>query len=118
MGLTAIVAVVVIHMLRTASDNGLAEAGKSSLDSGLSMTSPRRAERIVTGQHLLGIEELPAAEIMALLDLGNHYVELSRQIDKRRDVLAGRTQINLFYEASTRTQSSFGSPASGLAPTS
>jgi aspartate carbamoyltransferase catalytic subunit len=71
------------------------------------MTSPKRPPRIVTGQHLLGIEELPAPEIVALLDLGERYVEVSRQIDKRHEVLSGRTQINLFYEASTRTQSSF-----------
>src|SRR5262245_55834017 len=73
----------------------------------LSMTSPKRPPRIITGQHLLGIEDLPRQEIMALLDLGERYVEVSRQIDKRHDVLTGRTQINLFYESSTRTQSSF-----------
>ncbi|WP_395686179.1 aspartate carbamoyltransferase catalytic subunit, partial [Aestuariivirga sp.] len=35
------------------------------------------------------------------------YVEVSRQADKRQPVLQGRTQVNLFFEASTRTQSSF-----------
>jgi aspartate carbamoyltransferase catalytic subunit len=39
-------------------------------------------------------------------------------VDKKRASLRGRTQINLFFEASTGTQSSFGSPASGSAPTS
>jgi aspartate carbamoyltransferase catalytic subunit len=59
------------------------------------------------GQHLLGIESVPRLEIEALLDLGERYVEVNRQIEKRHAVLHGRTQINLFFEASTRTQSSF-----------
>jgi aspartate carbamoyltransferase catalytic subunit len=72
------------------------------------MTSPApRPEPILKGQHLLGIESLSAAEITALLDLGHRYVELNRQIEKKQAVLRGRTQINLFFEASTRTQSSF-----------
>jgi aspartate carbamoyltransferase catalytic subunit len=72
------------------------------------MTSPEpRPEPILKGQHLLGIESLSAAEITALLDLGHRYVELNRQIEKKQAVLRGRTQINLFFEASTRTQSSF-----------
>ena len=71
------------------------------------MTIPKRLPRIITGQHLLGVEDLPRPEILALLDLGERYVEVSRQIDKRHEMLSGRTQINLFYEASTRTQSSF-----------
>ena len=66
-----------------------------------------RSQPILKGQHLLGIESLSAAEITALLDLGGRYVELNRQIEKKQAVLRGRTQINLFYEASTRTQSSF-----------
>jgi aspartate carbamoyltransferase catalytic subunit len=66
-----------------------------------------RSEPILKGQHLLGIESLSAAEITALLDLAGRYVELNRQIDKKQAVLRGRTQINLFFESSTRTQSSF-----------
>jgi aspartate carbamoyltransferase catalytic subunit len=71
------------------------------------MTSPTSATRLIDGQHLLGIEGLSTAEAIKLLDLGERYVEVSRQIDKRHAVLQGRTQINLFFEASTRTQSSF-----------
>jgi aspartate carbamoyltransferase catalytic subunit len=55
----------------------------------------------------LGIEGLSAAEITGLLDLAESAVEVSRQIEKKKAVLRGRTQINLFFEASTRTQSSF-----------
>src|SRR5262245_15955022 len=58
-------------------------------------------------RHLLGIEGLSRAEITALLDLSEEAAKLSRQIDKKRDDLRGRTLINLFFEASTRTQSSF-----------
>jgi aspartate carbamoyltransferase catalytic subunit len=58
-------------------------------------------------QHLLGIEGLSAPDITALLDLSDTYVEQNRQVDKKGSVLRGRTQINLFFEASTRTQSSF-----------
>lgn len=66
-----------------------------------------RAKTILRGQHLLGIEALSPDEIKALLDLADGYVELSRQIEKKQATLRGRTQINLFFEASTRTQSSF-----------
>src|ERR1041385_2323033 len=58
-------------------------------------------------RHLLGIEGLTASEIVGLLDLAETAVELSRQIEKKKSVLRGRTLINLFFEASTRTQSSF-----------
>jgi aspartate carbamoyltransferase catalytic subunit len=58
-------------------------------------------------QHLLAIDDISPLEAIALLDLAGKYVEVSRQIDKRHSVLQGRTQVNLFFEASTRTQSSF-----------
>ena len=58
-------------------------------------------------RHLLGIEHLAPDEILAVLDLADQYVELNRRTVKRTDVLAGMTQINMFFENSTRTQSSF-----------
>jgi aspartate carbamoyltransferase catalytic subunit len=58
-------------------------------------------------RRLLGIEGLSRLEIAGLLDLAEEFVVLNRQIDKKRPSLRGRTQINLFFEASTRTQSSF-----------
>ena len=58
-------------------------------------------------RHLLGIQGLTPIDINALLDLADDYVEQNRQVDKKSAVLRGRTQINLFFEASTRTQSSF-----------
>jgi aspartate carbamoyltransferase catalytic subunit len=58
-------------------------------------------------RHLLGITDLSAAEITTVLDLAERYVELNRRTEKRADALAGLTQINLFFEPSTRTQASF-----------
>ncbi|HET9068412.1 MAG TPA: aspartate carbamoyltransferase catalytic subunit [Amaricoccus sp.] len=58
-------------------------------------------------RHLLGIEGLSRADIEAILDLAETYVTLNRQADKRADALKGLTQINMFFEASTRTQASF-----------
>ncbi|HZM07237.1 MAG TPA: aspartate carbamoyltransferase catalytic subunit [Methylocella sp.] len=58
-------------------------------------------------RHLLGIEGLSAQDIIILLDLAEAAVEVSRQIEKKRATLRGRTLINLFFETSTRTQSSF-----------
>lgn len=58
-------------------------------------------------KHLLGIAGLSPQDIAALLDLAEAEIEISRQIEKKKSTLRGRTQINLFFEASTRTQSSF-----------
>ena len=58
-------------------------------------------------RHLLGIEHLASADITTLLDLAESYVDLSRSSEKHTDVLAGLTQINMFFENSTRTQASF-----------
>jgi aspartate carbamoyltransferase catalytic subunit len=70
------------------------------------MTGPI-AKTSFSRRHLLTCEELTASEINALLDLADKAADGNRQINKKRDVLRGRTLINLFFEASTRTQSSF-----------
>ncbi|SEL96686.1 aspartate carbamoyltransferase [Roseovarius azorensis] len=57
--------------------------------------------------HLLGIEPLAPENITAILDLAEEYVTLNRSDTKHGDALAGLTQINMFFEASTRTQASF-----------
>ena len=62
---------------------------------------------VLNRRHLLGIEGLSPHEITGLLDLAEEFVTLNRQVEKKRTTLRGRTQINLFFEASTRTQSSF-----------
>lgn len=58
-------------------------------------------------RHLLGIEGLSPQDIAILLDLAEEAIEVSRQVEKKRSTLRGRTLINLFFEASTRTQASF-----------
>ena len=58
-------------------------------------------------RHLLGIEHLAPEEIRAVLDLAETYVELNQRTVKHSDALEGMTQINMFFEASTRTQASF-----------
>lgn len=58
-------------------------------------------------KHLLGIEQLHPQEITALLDLADQYVDLNRRDVKHADALQGLTQINMFFENSTRTQASF-----------
>ena len=63
------------------------------------MTFPHR--------HLLGIEQLRPKEITTILDLAEDYVALNRGSKKHSDVLSGLTQINMFFENSTRTQASF-----------
>jgi aspartate carbamoyltransferase catalytic subunit len=62
---------------------------------------------VLSRRHLLGIEGLTREEIIGLLDLAEEFVDLNRQIEKKRTSLRGRTQINLFFENSTRTQASF-----------
>ena len=57
--------------------------------------------------HLLGIEGLEREQIAYLLDRADSMVDVSRKVEKSRHVLSGRTQINLFFENSTRTQASF-----------
>jgi aspartate carbamoyltransferase catalytic subunit len=71
------------------------------------MNIAAKSSFVLSRRHLLGIEGLSPDEITGLLDLAEEYVELNRQIEKKRTALRGRTLINLFFEASTRTQSSF-----------
>jgi aspartate carbamoyltransferase catalytic subunit len=62
---------------------------------------------ILPGGHLLAIEGLESPHIAALLDLAESYALLNRQGKTQRDLLRGRTLINLFFEDSTRTRTSF-----------
>jgi len=58
-------------------------------------------------KHLLGIDGLQPYEIEDLLERADGFVGLNRQADKKLQLLRGLTQINLFFESSTRTQTSF-----------
>ena len=58
-------------------------------------------------RHLLGIEPLYPTEITTILDLADSYAEQNRMPNKHGSALKGLTQINMFFENSTRTQASF-----------
>ncbi len=58
-------------------------------------------------RHLLGIEGLTPIEINHLLDCSERYIALNRGEHKTTEALKGRTVINLFFENSTRTRTSF-----------
>jgi aspartate carbamoyltransferase catalytic subunit len=58
-------------------------------------------------RHLLGIKGLSEHDIHYLLDQADAAVQISRQREKKTTTLRGLTQINLFFESSTRTQASF-----------
>ncbi|MGB0659734.1 MAG: aspartate carbamoyltransferase catalytic subunit [Mangrovicoccus sp.] len=62
---------------------------------------------IFQAKHLLGIEPLHPMEIQTLLDLADDYADRLRAGQAVEPNLAGLTQVNMFFEASTRTQSSF-----------
>lgn len=58
-------------------------------------------------KHLLSIADLSADDITALLDSADEHVAINRQKDKKHPLLRGLTLINLFFENSTRTRTSF-----------
>ena len=58
-------------------------------------------------KHLLGIEHLSPDDITTLLDLADQYADDNRAGKHHKNVLEGLTQINMFFENSTRTQASF-----------
>ena len=82
----------------------------SPVDRALRDARPRAAAESASGgplRHLLGIEGMAADEIVALLDRAESYVAVNQAANKTSDLLAGRTVINLFFETSTRTRTSF-----------
>ena len=71
------------------------------------MTSTAPRLPLFKAQHLLAITDLSHLDITAILDLAQTYAESGRGTPAMKQILAGRTQVNLFFENSTRTQSSF-----------
>jgi aspartate carbamoyltransferase catalytic subunit len=79
------------------------------------MSVPHRAEfALATApavpfrhRHLLGIDGLAPEEISEILDIAERYVELNRRGGAKSALLRGRTMVNLFFESSTRTRTSF-----------
>lgn len=64
-------------------------------------------ERVWTRKDLLGIAELSKQEILTLLDTAESFLDVATRPIKKVPTLRGRTVINLFFENSTRTRSSF-----------
>ncbi|MCG8462001.1 MAG: aspartate carbamoyltransferase catalytic subunit [Holophagales bacterium] len=69
--------------------------------------SAELAESAWTRKDLLGIAELDAAEILHILDTAESFLEVAQRPIKKVPTLRGRTVLNLFFEPSTRTRSSF-----------
>ena len=61
----------------------------------------------ISKKHLLGIQDLSIADVNYILSEAKQFIQLNRSKNKKLDTLRGKTQINLFFEPSTRTQSSF-----------
>ena len=61
----------------------------------------------ISQKHLLGIQDLSINDVNLILDEANSFIKVNQSKNKKVDVLRGKTQINLFFEPSTRTQSSF-----------
>ncbi len=67
-----------------------------------------------TRRHLLGLEDLSRLEIETLLDTAEGFVEVSQRRRKKLSALKGKVVVNLFFEPSTRTRTSFGLAAKRL----
>jgi aspartate carbamoyltransferase catalytic subunit len=65
------------------------------------------ARSLYPHRHLLGTEGLEPAAITSLLDAAESFFDVSRRAVRKVPTLRGKTVINLFYEASTRTRTSF-----------
>ena len=61
----------------------------------------------ISQNHLLGIQDLTISDVKIILKIAKAFIKLNRSKTKKVDLLKGKTQINLFFEPSTRTQSSF-----------
>ena len=73
----------------------------------LLMTIASQRPKLLASPHLLAIGDISSPEINALLDLAETYVVETVTPGRRNSMLEGQTQVNLFFETSTRTQGSF-----------
>ena len=70
------------------------------------MANSKNAVKI-SKKHLLGIQDLSISDVKTILSESKKFIALNKSKNKKIDILRGKTQINLFFEPSTRTQSSF-----------
>jgi aspartate carbamoyltransferase catalytic subunit len=73
----------------------------------MTTASATASSQTLSHRHLLGIDGLARSDAEAILKLAQSYIEKNRQSDKKHAILKGRTLINLFFENSTRTRTSF-----------
>ena len=59
----------------------------------------------ISQKHLLGIQDLSVNDINIILNEAQTFISINRSKNKKIDVLRGKTQINLFFEPSTRSES-------------
>ena len=71
------------------------------------MTNAATSSPLSWPRHLIQIEGMAASDIQLILDTAEQYITRNRAIDKKHKILGGRTLINLFFENSTRTRTSF-----------
>src|SRR5262245_15003726 len=69
--------------------------------------TPQHGQSFFPHRHLLGIQGLSQADILRLLDLAESYANLPKDDERARRLMRGRTVMNLFFENSTRTRTSF-----------
>ena len=61
----------------------------------------------ISQKNLLGIQDLSISDVNYILNEAKQFIKVNKSKNKKLDTLRGKTQINLFFEPSTRTQSSF-----------
>jgi len=79
----------------------------NDLDRAVSRTISDKPSRRLAGKDLLGIQKIDVSEIELILDTAESFKEISNREIKKVPTLRGKTVINLFYEPSTRTRTSF-----------
>src|SRR5262249_7968166 len=89
-----------------------ARAGDPSVT--LELAVPEVKPRAWTRRHLLGLEDLSRAELLTVLDAAEEFVEVGQGHCKKKPDLKGKVVVNLFFEPSTRTRTSFGLAAKRL----
>ena len=80
------------------------------------MAIPTNKAIKISQKHLLGIQDLSINDVNLILDEAKDFIKVNQSKNKKIDVLKGKTQINLFFEPSTRTQSSLNLQEKDLGP--
>ncbi len=88
------------------TDNTGADADGAEAANSLDLPGGQQAASLKR-KDLLGIEELDVEEIHLILDTAHHFKEISQRAIKKVPTLRGKSVINLFFEPSTRTRTSF-----------